>query len=67
MTSLYAWKMEHFKSVPKEIEKKRALLEALKGATDEASMVARTGMKKRWTNCYIEKRSTGCNALGLLG
>jgi hypothetical protein len=46
MTSLYAWKREHFKSVPKEIEEKRALLEALKEATDEASMAARSGLEK---------------------
>jgi hypothetical protein len=46
MTSLYAWKREHFKSVPREIEKKRALLEALKDATDEASIAAWTGLEK---------------------
>jgi hypothetical protein len=46
MTSLYAWKREHFKSVRKEIEKNRTLLEALKEAIDEASMSARTGLEK---------------------
>jgi hypothetical protein len=46
MTSLYAWKREHFKLVPKEIEKNRALLEALKEAIDEASMAAQTGLEK---------------------
>jgi hypothetical protein len=29
MSSLYSWKREHFESVPREIEKKRAHLEAL--------------------------------------
>jgi hypothetical protein len=29
MSNLYSWKREHFKSVPREIEKKRAQLEAL--------------------------------------
>jgi hypothetical protein len=46
MSSLYSWKREHFKSVPKEIEKKRAQLEALQAANDDASILARTGLEK---------------------
>jgi hypothetical protein len=67
MTILYSWKREHFKSIPKDIEKKRAQLEALQEASDEASVAARTGLKKIWMNFYIVKRSCGCNALGLHG
>jgi hypothetical protein len=46
MSSLYSWKREHFKSVPKEIEKKRAQLEALQAANDDDSILARTGLEK---------------------
>jgi hypothetical protein len=46
MSSLYSWKREHFKSVPKEIEKKRAQLEALQTANDDDSILARTGLEK---------------------
>jgi hypothetical protein len=46
MSSLYSWKREHFKSISREIEKKRAQLEALQAANDDASVLIRTGLEK---------------------
>ncbi|XP_071680173.1 uncharacterized protein [Lolium perenne] len=46
MNNLYTWKREHFKWVPKEMEKKRALLASLQDATDTGSMTAREGLER---------------------
>jgi predicted transcriptional regulator len=46
MSSLYNWKNTHFKSIRKEIDKKRALLDALNQQTDDASMEKRIGLQK---------------------
>jgi hypothetical protein len=46
MTCLYNWKNSHFKSVPREIEKKRVQLENLRQCNDEASVERRTGLEK---------------------
>jgi hypothetical protein len=67
MSNLYAWKREHFKWVPKEMEKKRALLASLQDATDAESMTAREGLRGRWMNYYTEKKLCGCNGLVLPG
>jgi hypothetical protein len=44
MDSLQKWRKSNFKSVPKEIERKRAELENLRNLTDEASIAARVGL-----------------------
>jgi hypothetical protein len=46
MSSMYKWKNTHFKSVPKEIEKKRSQLEALRESTDDESIMLRAGVEK---------------------
>jgi hypothetical protein len=46
MSSMYKWKNTHFKSVPKEIEKKRSQLEALRESTDDDSIMLRAGLEK---------------------
>jgi hypothetical protein len=46
MTCLYKWKNSHFKSVPREIEKKRVQLENLRQCNDEVSLERRTGLEK---------------------
>jgi hypothetical protein len=46
MSSLYQWKGRHFKSIPKEIERKREQLDYLRTATDDASEAERIGLEK---------------------
>jgi hypothetical protein len=46
MSNLQEWSKSHFKSVPKELEKKRAMLEDLRSLTDISSVVAHTGLEK---------------------
>jgi hypothetical protein len=46
MDNLHDWRKTHFKSVPKEIEKKRAELEKLRELTDGPSIATRLGPEK---------------------
>jgi hypothetical protein len=46
MSNLQSWWKTHFKSIPKEIEKKRALLEDLRHLKDDISNAARIGIEK---------------------
>jgi hypothetical protein len=55
ISSLYSWKREHFKSVPRGIEKKRAQLEALQAANDDASVLTRTGLEKEMDELLYRK------------
>jgi hypothetical protein len=41
MSSMYSWKMQHFKSVPRELEKRRNELESLLQASDVESLEKR--------------------------
>jgi hypothetical protein len=46
MNNLQRWRRTHFKSIPKEIERKRIILEELRPLTDDASVAARIGLEK---------------------
>jgi hypothetical protein len=46
MSSLQSWKNTHFKSIPREIEKKRNLLDSLRQGTDDESVQKRIGLEK---------------------
>jgi hypothetical protein len=46
MSNLQSWRKMHFKSIPKELEKKHPLLEDLRHLTDEVSNAARIGIEK---------------------
>jgi hypothetical protein len=46
MSSLYSWKHTKFKSIPKEIEKKRELLDNLRQFNDAESVLKRVGLEK---------------------
>jgi hypothetical protein len=46
MSELQSWKKVHFKSVAKEIDKKRSQLDNLRSLSDEASRAARIGIEK---------------------
>jgi hypothetical protein len=46
MSNLQSWRKMHFKSIPKELEKKLALLEDLWHLTDEVSNAVRIGIEK---------------------
>jgi hypothetical protein len=45
MENLHKWKRTYFKSVPKEIEKKRGELEAIRQLSDDASVATRIGLE----------------------
>jgi hypothetical protein len=46
MRNLQSWRKTHFKSIPKELERKRAMLEELQSLTDVARVAARIGLEK---------------------
>jgi hypothetical protein len=46
MSSLYGWKREHFKSVPREMEKKREQLDILNHLTDDATLARKSVLLK---------------------
>jgi hypothetical protein len=46
MENLYKWKRAYFKSLKKEIEKKRGELEAIRQLSDDASVATRIGLEK---------------------
>jgi hypothetical protein len=46
MNNLQRWRKTHFKSIPKEIERKRIMLEELRTLSDDASAAARVGLEK---------------------
>jgi hypothetical protein len=46
MSSMYSWKMQYFKSVPRELEKRRNELESLLQASDEESLEKKAKLTK---------------------
>jgi type II secretory pathway component PulJ len=56
MKNLQRWRKTHFKSIPKELERKRDMLAVLRPLTDDASVAARIGLEKEMDELfYIEE------------